>query len=107
MAATLAAGMTPVDLMNSHLAFYMFTLGCALTQRSTRSEERRVGKECRSRCDWSSDVCSSDLHGRDARRWHDTCRPDEFSSGVLHVHPGMRADAAEHQIGRASCRERV
>src|SRR5476649_940927 len=28
---------------------------------STRSEERRVGKECRSRCDWSSDVCSSDL----------------------------------------------
>src|SRR5215204_5244010 len=28
---------------------------------SSRSEERRVGKECRSRCDWSSDVCSSDL----------------------------------------------
>src|SRR5476649_1757833 len=27
-----------------------------------RSEERRVGKECRSLCDWSSDVCSSDLH---------------------------------------------
>src|SRR4030095_8401668 len=26
-----------------------------------RSEERRVGKECRSLCDWSSDVCSSDL----------------------------------------------
>src|SRR5476649_247833 len=30
----------------------------------TRSEERRVGKECRSRCDWSSDVCSSDLDSR-------------------------------------------
>src|SRR5476649_2410811 len=29
--------------------------------RRRRSEERRVGKECRSRCDWSSDVCSSDL----------------------------------------------
>src|SRR5260221_396120 len=29
-----------------------------------RSEERRVGKECRSRCDWSSDVCSSDLIDR-------------------------------------------
>src|SRR6476646_2118599 len=29
-----------------------------------RSEERRVGKECRSRCDWSSDVCSSDLMGK-------------------------------------------
>src|SRR5438034_979087 len=28
---------------------------------SSRSEERRVGKECRSLCDWSSDVCSSDL----------------------------------------------
>src|ERR1035437_5743782 len=28
-----------------------------------RSEERRVGKECRCRCDWSSDVCSSDLGG--------------------------------------------
>src|SRR5476649_1384685 len=29
-----------------------------------RSEERRVGKECRSLCDWSSDVCSSDLQGQ-------------------------------------------
>src|SRR5882672_1350065 len=29
--------------------------------RAAKSEERRVGKECRSRCDWSSDVCSSDL----------------------------------------------
>src|SRR5947207_987521 len=29
--------------------------------RLPRSEERRVGKECRSLCDWSSDVCSSDL----------------------------------------------
>src|SRR5947207_2797922 len=27
----------------------------------SRSEERRVGKEWRSLCDWSSDVCSSDL----------------------------------------------
>jgi AcrR family transcriptional regulator len=35
MAATLAAGMTPAELIESHLAFYMFTLGCALTQRST------------------------------------------------------------------------
>src|SRR5215204_628563 len=30
-------------------------------QAAVRPEERRVGKECRSRCDWSSDVCSSDL----------------------------------------------
>src|SRR5882672_1275385 len=34
----------------------------------TRSEERRVGKECRSLCDWSSDVCSSDLDSRAGRR---------------------------------------
>src|SRR5579875_2989081 len=26
----------------------------------------RVGKECRSRCDWSSDVCSSDLRSAEA-----------------------------------------
>src|SRR5438034_628977 len=31
-----------------------------------RSEERRVGKESRSLCDWSSDVCSSDLVRRRA-----------------------------------------
>src|SRR5882672_10392947 len=33
----------------------------ARRKRNPRSEERRVGKECRSLCDWSSDVCSSDL----------------------------------------------
>src|SRR5579875_2293051 len=36
-------------------------------ERWRRSEERRVGKECRSLCDWSSDVCSSDLHSCDRR----------------------------------------
>src|SRR5215211_2083426 len=36
-------------------------LGCREPDAAGRSEERRVGKECRSRCDWSSDVCSSDL----------------------------------------------
>src|SRR6202012_2145551 len=47
-----------------------------------RSEERRVGKECRSRCDWSSDVCSSDLgiigvelFGEDTYRDPDIPRP--------------------------------
>src|SRR3712207_503216 len=32
--------------------------------RVNRSEERRVGKECRYWRDWSSDVCSSDLTSR-------------------------------------------
>src|SRR5260221_603091 len=38
-----------------------YALGAHRTRRILRSEERRVGKECRSLCDWSSDVCSSDL----------------------------------------------
>src|SRR5476651_1552525 len=32
-----------------------------MCSRRSRSEERRVGKECRYWRDWSSDVCSSDL----------------------------------------------
>src|SRR5215204_1009759 len=50
-----------------------------------RSEERRVGKECRSLCDWSSDVCSSDLHERWAcfRQKHlRVYRPDYSGSAV-------------------------
>src|SRR5437879_4314593 len=46
---------------------------------SARSEERRVGKECRARRrrhtryigDWSSDVCSSDLDGVDNNQTSD------------------------------------
>src|SRR5947207_10797 len=34
---------------------------CSTRASSLRSEERRVGKGWRSLCDWSSDVCSSDL----------------------------------------------
>src|SRR5476649_1026148 len=72
-----------------------------------RSEERRVGKECRSRCDWSSDVCSSDLAAL------------EGLDGVLdetafiervgmdhHLHVVFFRDR-QAEIGRASCRERV
>src|SRR5476649_2702300 len=74
---------------------------------TSRSEERRVGKECRSRCDWSSDVCSSDLPlglkvadddvtalaGADAHRIIDGNHED--------------LPVADLEIGRASCRERV
>src|SRR5207249_2094100 len=38
-----------------------------------RSEERRVGKDgriTRSKRDWSSDVCSSDLAGSEATLWN-------------------------------------
>src|SRR5476649_2192715 len=51
-----ADGYYPV--MAAELEFYLLD-----QQRDSngRSEERRVGKECRSLCDWSSDVCSSDL----------------------------------------------
>src|SRR5476649_1405956 len=38
-------------------------MACDVSNEADRSEERRVGKECRSLCDWSSDVCSSDLGG--------------------------------------------
>src|SRR5882672_7966564 len=59
------------------------SLTAATANGANRSEERRVGKECRSRCDWSSDVCSSDLvfnrtwgYDRD-RIWVDRgCRAD-------------------------------
>src|SRR6266496_1786760 len=73
----------------------------------TRSEERRVGKECRSRRDWSSDVCSSDLVLRHF---------DGVAFVVLDVDGFARWPEVEavdrfvvvaHEIGRASCRERV
>src|SRR5882672_4454941 len=72
-----------------------------------RSEERRVGKECRSLCDWSSDVCSSDLDERGAQL--------DFLLHTLRERlylldaPLLEIDALEQlqEIGRASCRERV
>src|SRR5476649_1465544 len=40
---------------------------CPITIQIGRASCR---KECRSRCDWSSDVCSSDLHtGMESPRW--------------------------------------
>src|SRR5438034_696185 len=41
---------------------------CVL-RKIARSEERRVGKEGRSLCDWSSDVCSSDLFSGRGEPW--------------------------------------
>src|SRR5476649_1655380 len=73
----------------------------------SRSEERRVGKECRSRCDWSSDVCSSDLIGLTV---------DVYAAAFPDMHRELYSvrSFGDHvlvelslKIGRASCRERV
>src|SRR5215211_4480294 len=74
---------------------------------SWRSEERRVGKECRSRCDWSSDVCSSDLDARKTSVAHEARSPVVHELGrVVPKRTAVRhGDVLE--VGRASCRERV
>src|ERR1044072_1983919 len=88
----------------------LFTLQqIALSYQSVRrrSEERRIGKECRYRCDWSSDVCSSDLHGAKrsaqpaARGGAGSAQP--FYSATDRAQLSIR----KAQIGRASYRERV
>src|SRR6202022_4567638 len=64
-----AGGVLPFAVADSLLARDISPILVALkgvcdpaqVTRFCRSEERRVGKECRSRCDWSSAVCSSDL----------------------------------------------
>src|SRR5882672_8312624 len=72
-----------------------------------RSEERRVGKECRSLCDWSSDVCSSDLPRRG-----DFSRVARENGSAFQNLCALYCGARRHpkrrrEIGRASCRERV
>src|SRR5262252_68455 len=76
------------------------------TSRS-RSEERRVGKECRSRCDWSSDVCSSDLEAFLVVVLHVEAESDQHIAHSLHEGLGAAAVHLALEIGRASCRERV
>src|SRR5476649_155448 len=77
------------------------------SSRTRRSEERRVGKECRSLCDWSSDVCSSDLRETAGVSQHATGRRrvprQTHDAGRCHA-GGIEPNP---QIGRASCRERV
>src|SRR5581483_1963842 len=74
---------------------------------SRRSEERRVGKECRYWRDWSSDVCSSDLGGevlRHAAHLFPAFDAEAATAGGLPVFFALPGFA---EIGRASCRERV
>src|SRR5579875_2783027 len=72
-----------------------------------RSEERRVGKECRSLCDWSSDVCSSDLYPGFEVGYEGTIVSSVDDGGLEFrgTDATLKIDRAE--IGRASCRERV
>src|SRR5476649_843709 len=72
-----------------------------------RSEERRVGKECRSRCDWSSDVCSSDLWGVAFASAQQFGTAAEARAMLDKAVAELKAGEAAAQIGRASCRERV
>src|ERR1044072_3679683 len=71
-----------------------------------RSEERRVGKEGIYQCDWSSDVCSSDLDeslqsiGSPVGHRCCDCRGRDGPRRRL------SARARPTEIGRASCRER-
>src|SRR5699024_12078573 len=83
-------------------------------------------RHTRSKRDWSSDVCSSDLAVRAARRvkccWQACGEPNPIASAICaQVRPALRARnsrpdstpstsaraAGSREIGRASCRERV
>src|SRR4030095_7555490 len=93
-----------VPAMSSVVSKRRLTLPMMASLR--RSGERRVGKESRSLCDWSSDVCSSDLGDRNAVAF-------ERGDGAGDVFGGFKAaahaadDGKLAQIGRAACRERV
>src|SRR5215204_4373505 len=64
------------------------------------SEERREGKECRSLCDWSSDVCSSDLR-------HHALRPELERLHRVHVEEQQPSRRQHLLDARRSPRPRV
>src|ERR1044072_6064007 len=79
----------------------------ALPAPPMRSEERRVGKECRYQCDWSSDVSSSDLSvDLDVVRVAPVLEP-RSDADIVGRPVAARVAGAADEIGRASCRERV
>src|SRR5207249_9528874 len=92
----------------SRSMWYSTEIGAA---RASAFEKRRAftsfffssrRRHTRSKRDWSSDVCSSDLF---------ECRP--WVKGVLLIAGGWALEnsaykwCADHELGRASCRERV
>src|SRR5438034_573867 len=66
-----------------------------------RSEERRVGKETRSLCDWSSDVCSSDLgcFGTGA----DVLPVRTTHNGICQSHGGLASTSHRASLVRRIC----
>src|SRR5476649_2001634 len=72
-----------------------------------RSEERRVGKECRSLCDWSSDVCSSDLCASAAPAAKEHTARTSAAQDRLGAAAALWNQLPAREIGRATCRERV
>src|SRR5689334_24141299 len=98
--------------------FFFFVYLCFLFFFFFFSSRRR---HTRWNCDWSSDVCSSDLEprrrrtaGGEARRPGDLQRPrrrrrrrDHRGELDLRGQPDGQHPVRGRQIGRASCRERV
>src|SRR5476649_2473072 len=83
----------------------MITTSSAVSS-SKRSEERRVGKEGRSLCDWSSDVCSSDLVAFGLKAYGIESGLDlQGRSEGRYDHDVVGGEFIK-EIGRASCRER-
>src|SRR6266403_2377619 len=74
------------NTLSGSLAYFYFTLPFFFSSRRRHTSSLR---------DWSSDVCSSDLHAEAARLY----RKARARGGVV--------PAADALIGRASCRERV
>src|SRR5213596_1796727 len=58
-------------------------------------------------CDWSSDVCSSDLRPPPRRRRRGGGRRDPGGSARSGGSDAQRDGRDRREIGRASCRERV
>src|SRR5882672_10540665 len=87
---------TSVTMMSASASVQMTSSIALFTNLvESRSEERRVGKECRSLCDWSSDVCSSDLHR--SEKGEDDQRDDDERFGER---PDDLLDRAVHELGR-------
>src|SRR5581483_6081878 len=115
-------GAVTLYLEGDHLAYYyyafydlnyysrnlgMFMMTFAVEFFKERSEERRVGKECRYWRDWNSDVCSSDLRRSPRVLLLRVLRPELLQPQPRHVHDDFCGGVLQGKIGRASCRERV